>query len=167
LTVHDHAHDHPPWHYTIGAGDQHVSEQWHAETNEWSDPYGMTLVRPDGALRRFAGVRSEAATKLKATLVQLPHSHAIALTLGNVGSEPQAFDIEVEAAYVTAGARRRSVTVLAGGVRHGRWQLDRSDRWYDLTVTAVGGEPYLRRFAGKVETGGAGRTAPAIGVMRI
>jgi phospholipase C len=41
-------------------------------------------------------------------------------------------------------------------------RLARSSQWYDFGVTIVGAAHYLRRFAGRVETGKPGITDPAM-----
>jgi phospholipase C len=50
-----------------------------------------------------------------------------------------------------AGARRSIVL-----------RLGRSHRWYDFRVTIAGASRYLRRYAGRVETGQPGFSDPAM-----
>jgi phospholipase C len=49
------------------------------------------------------------------------------------------------------GAKRSVVMHLAG-----------SHQWYDFSVSVVGETHYLRRFAGRVETGKSGFSDPAM-----
>jgi phospholipase C len=57
--------------------------------------------------------------------------------------------------------------VAAGAQAHETFLLDASDHWYDLSVTLATESRFLRRFAGKVETGKTGRTDPGIGAMSL
>jgi len=41
-------------------------------------------------------------------------------------------------------------------------RLNRSHHWYDFSVTIGGVDRYLRRYAGRVETGKAGFSDPAM-----
>ncbi len=43
------------------------------------------------------------------------------------------------------------------------WSLRKSGNWYDFSVTADTAKGYLRRFAGRVETGSHGLSDPAMG----
>jgi phospholipase C len=61
------------------------------------------------------------------------------------------------------GAAGRGVTVAAGGEGRLVMGLRKSFGWYDLAVTVRGQEGWLRRFAGRAETGRMGQSDPAIG----
>ncbi len=58
--------------------------------------------------------------------------------------------------------RTRTVTVRPGATVRHTVDLDRSRRWYDLTVTSESDPAFLRRFAGHVENGRPGVSDPAI-----
>jgi phospholipase C len=45
--------------------------------------------------------------------------------------------------------------------------LSRSHRWYDFSATITGIKPFLRRFAGRVETGKSGFSDPLMGLVEI
>jgi phospholipase C len=55
------------------------------------------------------------------------------------------------------------VVVPAGQDRVRHWSLNRSARWYDITVEAPGLPGFGRRFAGRVETGRDSLSDPAMG----
>jgi phospholipase C len=50
----------------------------------------------------------------------------------------------------------------AGASRSMVLHLGRSHQWYDFGVTIAGAGRYLRRYAGRVETGKAGVSDPAM-----
>ncbi len=165
FTVHDNSDAQEPWHYTIGAGDRFASEQWHEAAPLAA--YDLTLRGPNGMWQRFAGSLAAEAARAEVLLVQRPSQGAVELVLRNDGAAPMTFTIALDPAYPARSARTRSVSVAPGKTLSDLWQLSASDDWYDLAVTVDGDTRFLRRFAGKVETGRTGRTDPGIGTMRI
>jgi len=156
LTVHDGSDRLAPWHYTIGAGHSHESEQWHEAG--MTDHYDLIVRGPNGFLHRYAGAlaagpeaRFEAA------------GDGVRIHLANHGKAPVRFAVAMDGAY--AGRRpAEQLTVEPGKTATSLWPLAKSDGWHDLTVTAGGDDRFLRRFAGSI---GNRRTDPAIGTMRL
>ncbi|WP_226018133.1 phosphocholine-specific phospholipase C [Novosphingobium sp. FKTRR1] len=163
LTVHDNASAQEPWHFTIGAGASHASEQWH-EQGAIGSVFDLTLRGPNGFWRRFAGTTDD---RIEVQCRDRPELEAVELVFSNHGTAAAEFVVSLDAAYPVQGARERRIAVPPGTQRSDLWRLSRSDRWYDLAVTASGTAGFLRRFAGKVENGKPGRTDPAIGQMRL
>jgi phospholipase C len=121
ITVHDNSDAREPWHYTIGAGDQLVSEQWHDEGPlQGASDYDLTLRGPNGLWRRFAGPLMPVAEVI---LVPHPDSGAAELVLRNDGNAPALFTIALDEHYPTGGARTRTVQVDARTQAHERWPL--------------------------------------------
>ncbi|HEY2402972.1 MAG TPA: phospholipase C, phosphocholine-specific [Steroidobacteraceae bacterium] len=162
ITVHDNSDAQEPWHYTIGAGDRLMSEQWHDEGPLTA--YDLTLRGPNGFWRRYAGSLTPVA---EVTLVPHPDTGAAELVLRNDGNAPAVFTIALDEHYPTSGSRTRTVRVAAGSEAHEHWPLSRSDHWFDFLVTVDGARDFARRFAGKIETGKPGQTDPAMGPMRM
>ena len=57
----------------------------------------------------------------------------------------------------------RTVVVQPGKIQVLALDLKQSHLWYDLSLTINGADRFLRRFAGRVETGNAGFSDPAMG----
>lgn len=165
FTVHDNSDAQEPWHYTIGAGDQFASEQWHDAGPLIA--YDLTLRGPNGFWRRFAGKLGDGASRGEVQLNALSKQGDVELVLRNLGDTPLAFAVAMDGHYPVRGARSRLVRVAPGATVLDRWSLVASDQWYDLSVMLEGEAGFVRRFAGKVETGRAGRTDPGIGPMRL
>jgi phospholipase C len=165
FTVHDNSDAQEPWHYTIGAGDRFASEQWHDAGPLAA--YDLTLRGPNGLWRRFAGSLAPVAPRAEVLLLQRPSESGVELVLHNRGTAPMTFTIALDPSYPAQSARTRTVSVAPGKHVSDLWRLAASDHWYDLAVTLVDDPMFLRRFAGKVETGRAGRTDPGIGIMRV
>lgn len=156
LTVHDASDRLGPWHYTIGAGDAHDSEQWHDAG--LTDHYDLIVRGPNGFLQHYAGALSETAD---ARFVARPGGAS--LKLANRGTTPVLFSVTLDAAYPTA-RRSEILKVAPGSAANSEWSFDASDGWHDLTVRLAGNPNFVRRFAGGV---GNRRTDPAIGSMRL
>lgn len=165
LSVYDNHDRQAPWHFTIGAGDRLTSEAWHDAGP--LDAYDLTLRGPNGYWRRYAGALGKAALSGEAMLVALPRSGAVEVMLRNSGTRAMAFNLAMDPRYPLAGERVRTITVAAGQAHVERIDLTASDHWYDITVSAEGDAAWLRRFAGKVDTGRPGRTDPGIGAMQL
>lgn len=165
LTVHDNHDCQEPWHYTIGAGDRFASEQWHDAGPLAA--YDLTLRGPSGLWRRFAGSLEAMTPAAEVLLLQRGSEGAVELVLHNDGTVPLVFTVAMDSHYPTPRPSTRQFTVAPGTRASDLWQLAASDNWYDLAVTVASDHAFLRRFAGKVESGRATRTDPGIGPMRV
>jgi phospholipase C len=156
VTVHDAGDRLGPWHYTIGAGHAHASEQWHEAG--LSDRYDLIVRGPNGFLQHYAGALSGTLdARFEAA------DGAARLHLTNGGKMPVQFSVAMDDAYA-ADRRTQDILVAPGATATSLWPLAKSDGWHDLTVTASGDDRFLRRFAGSI---GNRRTDPAIGAMRL
>ena len=165
ISVHDNLDLQEPWHYTIGAGDRLISEQWHDDGP--LNAYDLTLRGPNGFWRRYAGSLTPDAPHAEVAIVLHPDTGAAELIMRNDGTQPMVFIIALDDHYPTAGSRKRTVRVGAGTEAREHWLLLKSDHWYDFLVTLKNTPNFVRRFAGKIETGKPGRTDPGIGPMRM
>jgi phospholipase C len=167
ITAHDNLDLQEPWHYTIGAGDRIVNEQWRDDDDAPIDAYDLTLRGPNGFWQRYAGSLAADAPRAEVLLVAHPDTGSAEVVLRNEGPEPLVFNIALDEHYPTNGSRSRTVRLKPGTEVREPWSLSQSDHWFDLSVTLVGVPKFVRRFAGKVETGKPGRTDPGIGAMRM
>ncbi len=164
FTVYDNLDLEEPWHFTIGAGDWHAADDW--SPGRTAAAYDLTLTGPNGYWRRYAGTFGSVAMTREASLVERPGSRAIELRLRNAGAGPLVFVAAMDAAYPVTQDRQHRVVMAPNETKSVLIPLDASDDWYDLTVTVEGDQAFVRRFAGKVETGKTGKTDPGIGTMR-
>ena len=165
ISVHDNRDLQEPWHYTIGAGDRLVSEQWHDDGP--LEKYDLTLRGPNGFWRRFAGSLAPDSPPADVLLVTKPLTGAVDVVFRNRGVAPMLFTLSLDEHYPSNGLRTRTVRVMPGTETREHWPLAASDHWYDLGVALRDAPGFVRRFAGKVETGKPGRTDPGIGPMRL
>lgn len=146
--VYDKRHlDRIPRRYTVEAG-KTLNDQWSTDSD---GAFDLWVLGPNGFLRSFKGNLTEAA---KAPQVTARYA-AKALTIGLSGGG--------EAGQVVLGKdsygmnATRSISVQPGKTQTERWATDKSENWYDLTVTAQGMEI---RLAGRVESGKHGISDP-------
>jgi phospholipase C len=161
LSVHDMLHGQDPWHFTIGANHSHAHDDWQGAAV--SGRFDLMLYGPNGFLRRFAGGDGD---MLDVLLHERADLAAAELVFTNRGSQPVFCTVALDPAYRGHGERARRIALAPGATSRGLWRLERSDYWYDLTVEQAASPGFVRRFAGKVESGKPGRTDPAIGAMR-
>lgn len=143
--------------YTVAAGTR-LSDTfaWQTATTG-SAAYELTVLGPNGFLRRFAASKP-AVAKQNVTIAHEIHDGDLHLLLTNGGPTPCVFQL-VDNRY---GAHPQSVTVRAGETIPYRWSLVASHRWYDISVTSNLDSGFLRQFAGYVETGAPGVTDPSM-----
>jgi phospholipase C len=100
-------------------------------------------------------------------LVAQPDTGAAQLVLRNAGHSLMVFTVALDERYPIVGLRTRRVRVEPGAEAREHWPLAKCDHWFDLLVTLARAPEFVRRYAGKIETGKSGRTDPGIGLMRM
>jgi phospholipase C len=147
-----------PWYYAVEAGKSIDAETW-----SWTTAaYDLRVHGPNGFLREFKG--STAATSAHPELrleydTVLP---GVVLYLSNTGTQACTFTIS-DNSYGAASSTH--VVGPAATVALTR-ALGASFGWYDLSVRSSSDTQFVRRVAGHVDTGTAGRTDPRIGAAR-
>jgi phospholipase C len=155
-----------PWRYTVGPGTPTLSDYWMAGTPTGS--YDLTVVGPNGFVRRFAGNRVTATTSGNAnpevTLRYAPADNLVWLRMTNGGTK---------ACVITIQTNNRAggpwTYQLAAGATTEDWfsTANGANGWYDLTATANTTDGFTRRFAGHMETGVASTSDPVMGSGRL
>ena len=158
FTVYSSVRSDGPWYYTVEADKSIDGETW-----TWAGAqYELSVHGPNGFLRQFKGSVSATTASPEVTVTEDPATPAVELTLSNSGSQPCTMTVS-DNAYGTAPT---SHAVAAGGSVTVQRALGGSFAWYDLSVRSSSDALFLRRVAGRVETGAPGRTDPAIGTNR-
>ncbi len=141
-----------PWTYTTEAG-KSIADAWN--TRYSAGVTDLTVHGPNGFLRGFRNPGTtpgpEVTARHNATTGNLD------LMLTNAGASTAT--LTVTNAY---GGGPKRLTVAKGANVTYSVPLKNTRRWYDVTVTASESPDFRRRFAGKVETGAAGLSDPAI-----
>ena len=151
--VYDRMHlDRIPRRYTVEAG-KDLSDSWDAQLD--GGKYDLTVYAVNGFRRDIKGDMTQ--TKAEVDIRYKPANQAIQLVVRNMGNSTLALKIEHNAYGETGGDLS-----LSAGVRTQReWSVADSGDWYDFTVSGPG---FLRRAAGRLETGKHGMSDPAMGI---
>ncbi|MFD4838279.1 phosphocholine-specific phospholipase C [Achromobacter sp. NPDC058515] len=153
--------DRLPRRYTVEPGKQ-LEDGWDVAAD--GGKYDLWVLGPNGFHRHFTGDLNHARTAQQNAEVRVCYEIAngdIYVTFINSGTAPCTFEVTPNAYY--ANHERWSFTVPAGGQIEQHWALAGSYAWYDFTTRLADDPSWLRRFAGRVETGKSSITDPAMG----
>jgi phospholipase C len=124
--------------------------------------YDLWVLGPNGFHRHFTGnAKKVAAAAQPNPDVSVAYDVAgkqIVITLTNNGSMPAAFTLTPNA-YVTTAPL--NVNVMARSQTKINWSIETTGGWYDLSATVKNSPEYVRRLAGRMETGAPSVSDPA------
>lgn len=139
-----------PRRYTIEAG-KSLDDVWTG-----AGTYDLWLLGPHGFHRSFRGTLGVSQPEISAR----SEGSSLIVNLSNPGSET----VEVTLAPSPYGqGRARSMRLPAKSMREQRFDTRSTGGWYDLTLESAGG--WLRRVAGRLETGRDSISDPLMGVV--
>ncbi|NUK91223.1 DUF756 domain-containing protein, partial [Streptomyces lunaelactis] len=141
-----------PWTYTTGAG-KSIADNWNSRYSRGVTD--LTVHGPNGFLRRFRNPGKTAGPEVTAR-----HNAAsgnLDLPFTNAGTA----DAYLTVTNAYAGTPQ-TFTVRKGATVTHSVDLGACRNWYDVTVTSTTSSNFLRRLAGKVETGASGLSDPGI-----
>ena len=140
----------PPQRYTLSADDTH-SASWPLA----SGGYDLWILGPNGFHRQF---RSAADPGLVVTNAFDRKALKLTITLRNTGPAP----LSVRTTANAYGHKSWSVTVAPGATASNTWALAGTKGWHDLSLTLADHPAWLRRLAGRLESGRDTVTDPAM-----
>jgi phospholipase C, phosphocholine-specific, Pseudomonas-type len=144
--------------YTVAAGTK-LTDSWAMQTdNSAAAAYDLTVLGPNGFLRRFSGSASLAVMDQDVTACYEVTQGDLAFSLVNNGNTSAVFNLK-DNRY---GAGSQTITVPNASSNSLPWSLRTSHRWYDISVTSGLDPLFLRQFAGCVEIGSPGVTDPSM-----
>jgi phospholipase C len=151
--VYDRLHlDRTPRRYTVEAG-RVLDGVWDAGA------YDLWVLGPAGFHRHFIGEAAKAQPRVRAAYDTV--ANILALSVSNPGKATARLKV-VPNAY-EAMLRPWTADLAPGGRAVHRWPLAASRGWYDLSARIEGESGYLRRLAGRLETGADSISDPAAG----
>jgi phospholipase C len=152
LHVYDRRHlDLAPRRYTVETGKQ-LEGSWDAGA------YDLWVLGPNGFHRHFVGAGG--ADEPLVTVTRDPSGAALILAVKNPGAKPLQI-VATPNAYTKAMAPWTARVSPGGGASH-RWRLKDSRGWYDVSVRIGDNGSWLRRLAGRLETGKESVSDPAM-----
>ena len=139
--------------YAVAAGDR-LTDAWDLEGFE-KGKYHLRVCGPNGFLREFSGSAGDPAVQIQCDY------RSGDLELRIASRAQRAFTLAVQDHGYKSGDH--SIVIEPGGSQSAALLLEQSHHWYDFSVTITGVDGFLRRFAGRVETGQAGFSDPVMG----
>lgn len=147
------------WSYAAQAGEQ-VTGAWRVEDFE-NGIYHLRVYGPNGFYREYRGDLSDPALAESCDLEMVSGKATgnLVLTLTHTG---KAGPLSLTISDHSYGAAPQTKKLAAGESTRLVLELKKSYRWYDFGIVVAGGSNFLRRFAGRVETGELGVSDPAM-----
>jgi phospholipase C len=142
--------------YAVAAG-QRLSDSWEVDGFENAVCH-LRVCGPNGFFREFAGSRSDPPVVISCEYAPVPAGDIVIHAAGGIGG--QNYTLRITDHISKTG--NRSITLHGGSKQSVTLRLARSLRWYDFSVTIAGAGTFLRRYAGRVETGQSGFSDPAM-----
>src|SRR5262249_42166350 len=146
--------------YAVGAG-RRVTDAWAIDGFD-RGVYHLCVCGPNGFLRELTGNSDDPLADIHCEYVRKPEGPTGDLQVTVVNRERDR-TCRFESADHAYGYGRQSAEVKPGTEKTVVLRLAKSHSWYDFTVKIAGSEAFARRCAGRVETGKAGYSDPAMG----
>jgi phospholipase C len=141
-----------------GAPRRYTVEPGKDLTGEWSEgAYDLFLLAPNGFHRHFAGAGKTSDPIVTAVAV----GRKISLRVSNPAQQPRTIRVDVQA--YAPKLKPWTVKLAPGAQANHLWDLSATGGWYDLAIRLDGDDAWRRRFAGRLDTGVATMSDPAMG----
>ena len=144
--------DQIPRRYTVEAG-KSLSDQW--DTSIDKGLYDLEVYGPNGYFQKFSGNMRNIEPEI--TLDFDHRRGGVEVSIQNTDVKP--VDVSFHSNAYDYGLSF-TIRIAPGKTKKKSWDLKSSANWYDFSVKM--GDGYLRRFGGRVETGKAGVSDPAM-----
>lgn len=149
---------HIPRRYTVEGGKQ-LADSW--ECAQQFGAYDLWVLGPNGFHSRFTGmIVTRPLVQPDCKIRYNQEQRRLELHMENLGSVPCTAEIKA-LAYGSGRTVRRHLSPRRSLVLS--WDIAHSGYWFDLRVTVVELPGFLRRFAGRMETGDDSTSDPALG----
>ena len=145
--------------YAVSAGDR-LTDSWEMAGFE-NGIYHLRVCGPNGFFREFSGSAQDPLVEIQCEYAMRGNAPTgdIELRIQNHAKQALTFGIK-DHGYKTGD---HGISVEPGASHALVLALAESHRWYDFSVTIAGANRFLRRFAGRLETGVSGFSDPVMG----
>ncbi len=143
--------DRIPRRYTVEPG-KTLEDAWEA------GPYDLWAIGPNGFHRHFMGGSASEAPQM--SVVRDPDGEQLVVKLHNPSLRAVSFSVTPNA--YAAATPSWSTRLATGRSATHAWKLRSSGGWYDLSVTSATRPGWMRRLAGRLETGSDSVSDPAM-----
>jgi len=147
------------WSYATVAGDS-ITDKWLIENFE-NDLYHLCVYGPNGFFREFKGDGTDPLINVKCAY----NKDKIALKFLNTSTTDK-YTIEItDNAYSAAPKTNLLAAATGANAKETSVTIDTANSfgWYDFSVKLKGNNTFEKRYAGRIETGKASKSDPAMG----
>jgi len=149
--------------YAVAAGDR-LTDSWELAGFE-KHAYHLRVCGPNGFLREFGGDKEDPRVEIQINYARMNNGLTGDAELRVRSLEARAMTLQIkDHGY---GSGDHTMVVEPGSERTLVMSLARSHHWYDFSATILGADRFLRRFAGRMETGRSGFSDPVMGRVEV
>jgi phospholipase C len=145
--------------YAVAAGDR-LTDSWDLAGFD-KGAYHLRVCGPNGFLREFGGTDEDPRVEIHCDYAVENNALSGDVELRFSSRAERACTLQVHDHGYKSGSH--TLALEPGGDRRLVLALGQSHHWYDFSVTIAGADQFLRRFAGRVETGKNGFSDPVMG----
>jgi len=149
--------------YAVAAGDR-LTDSWELQGFE-NGTYHLRVCGPNGFLREFAGDAGDPPVEIQCDYARQNQAVTgdVELRIASRAERPLTLQVKDHGYH----RNDRTMVIEPGSSWALVMALGHSHRWYDFSVTIAGADRFLRRFAGRLETGESGFSDPAMGLVGV
>jgi phospholipase C len=146
--------------YAVAAGDR-LTDWWELERFE-KGVYHLRVCGPNGFLREFSGTAGDPRLEIQCEYTRRKNAFTgdVELRVASNADVPLTLEVK-DHGY---GSGDPTIAIQPGRNLSLLMALGQSHQWYDFSVTIAGADQFLRRFAGRVETGKSGFSDPGLAI---
>ncbi|WMD18060.1 phospholipase C, phosphocholine-specific [Achromobacter seleniivolatilans] len=159
LHVYDRLHlEHGPRRYTVTPG-SHLEGVW--QTQDVDGRYDLWVLGPNGFHRHCAGrIRQASRSALDLTATYASAGARLLVAVRNPSEQTRRYRITANAYDYPRAA---DALLAPGETANLSWNMSGSAGWYDISLRDQDDPAFLRRLAGRIETGAPSTSDPAMG----
>jgi phospholipase C len=146
--------------YAVAAG-QRLTDWWELEGFE-KGVYHLRVCGPNGFLREFAGSAGDPRVAIQCEYTGQTGALTGDVELLVASDSDLTLTLQVTDHGYKSGDH--TIVIEPRGNQFLVMTLGQSHQWYDFSVTIAGADRFLRRFAGRVETGKSGFSDPCLAI---
>ena len=146
--------------YAVAAGDR-LTDWWELERFE-KGVYHLRVCGPNGFLREFSGTAGDPRVAIQCEYTGQTGALTGDVELIVASDSDLTLTLQVTDHGYKSGDH--TIVIEPRGNQFLVMTLGQSHQWYDFSVTIAGADRFLRRFAGRVETGKSGFSDPCLAI---
>ncbi len=149
------------WAFAVKAADA-IDYEWPLARFE-NGRYHLSVYGPNGFYREFAGDKNDPEIDVSLEYEKSPTSSSLTGNIVVIANNMGDKDMEISLADNGYGGTKKTISLKSSSSIRDVINLKNSYGWYDVSIRVGGRDHYLKRYAGRVETGAHSKTDPVMG----